>query len=106
MRINRSSNSLDNDDARVLLKQIDEWHVRTIDACCETADETQRIVVRLFSKSTIIDYVANFFANKRTFHNRIWRITISPSYALVTTNMDSYVQAMIANYYQFPIDDR
>ncbi|CAF3903312.1 unnamed protein product, partial [Rotaria sordida] len=49
--INRSSNLLDNDDARVLLKQIDEWHVRTIDACCETADETRRIIVRLFNLS-------------------------------------------------------
>ncbi|CAF4886525.1 unnamed protein product [Rotaria sp. Silwood1] len=201
MRINRSSNSLDNDDARALLKQIDEWQTRTIDACRRTADETRGIVTRLFSKkkennivkkrieilrneliqhrqsekliendlerlkqkvdelkndmiqlmalpetiiiqtqpidwrkilnisrpsntdqivnhyilvigeigagkSTIIDYTANFFANKRTFYNRILRTTVNPSHALITTNMDSYVQATMTNYYRFPIDDR
>ncbi|CAF3053111.1 unnamed protein product [Rotaria sp. Silwood2] len=185
MSLNHASNSLDNDNARALLKQIDEWQTRTIDACCRTADETRGIIARLFKqqqsekfiendlerlkqkveqfkndtiqlitssetiiiqtqsidwrkvfnisrpsnidqiinhyvlvigeigagicphgKSTIIDYTANFFANNRTFRNRILRTTINPSYALITTNMDSYVQATMANYYRFPIDDQ
>ncbi|CAF3108114.1 unnamed protein product [Rotaria sp. Silwood2] len=220
MEMSHPSNPCDNDDARTLLKQIDEWQTKTIDACYRTADEARGIVARLFSKkkektnlkkkietlrkeiteqkqsekfmesdlerlkekvealkhdmeqlmtlsepitlqtqsinwwkilnisrpsntdqilnhyvlvtgaigagmyalcnyyntyynvlcllgkSTIIDYIANYFADRHEFNKRILRITENPSYALVTTNIETCVQTTMTNYYRFPINDR
>ncbi|CAF3379887.1 unnamed protein product, partial [Rotaria sp. Silwood2] len=48
MNMSHPSNPYDNDDARTLLKQIDEWQTKAIDACYRTADEARGIVARFF----------------------------------------------------------
>ncbi|CAF3579077.1 unnamed protein product [Rotaria socialis] len=54
-------------------------------------------------KSTLIDYMANFFANRRTFHNRVQRITLNPFKCLITRDTNGYAAILKSNYYQFRV---
>jgi hypothetical protein len=52
IEIDRTSKPLDNDNARVILKQVDEWERNTIERVSQAANEVRANVERLFSRKT------------------------------------------------------
>ncbi|CAF1176878.1 unnamed protein product [Rotaria sordida] len=52
-----SLNPLDNDNVQVLLKQIDEWQAKTIEACYRVADNARMKIEKLFKEVKTNDHI-------------------------------------------------